>query len=77
MIGCDTLPIYISAARPAKHEEELLRGQTVSIYLLLLVSTLLLTKPFYVVFCSGIQLTIDRLDHSGHLIPRFKTKLFG
>ena len=31
MIGCDTLPIYISAARPAKHEEEILRGQTVSI----------------------------------------------
>ena len=22
MIGCDTLPIYISAARPAKHEDE-------------------------------------------------------
>ena len=44
---------------------------------MLLVSTLLLTKPFYVVFCSGIQLTIDRLDRSGHLIPRFNTKHFG
>jgi len=54
----------IAVARPAKHKDEQ-GGQTKLIRLLLLVSTLLFTK---FMLSSARGLTIDRLDHSGHLI---------
>ena len=60
------LPIYISVARPAKHEDEQ-SDQVDSTFAFGKYSSF---YKIYVVFCTRIQLTIDRLDHSGHLIRK-------